>query len=92
MRENIDHGRIRDGGRYVINTFRDEGGMVDLADYPELARYLRAHAPAIRKRHVAQKAPANRFRTIDRVYPKLVGTPKLLIPDISAPRPSEIFS
>jgi adenine-specific DNA-methyltransferase len=32
---------------------------------------------------VAKKAPANWFRTIDRVYPKLVGTPKLLIPDIA---------
>jgi hypothetical protein len=83
MRDNIDHGRVLDGGQYVINTFRDEGGVVDLDKYPKLARYLTAHAPAIRKRHVAQKAPANWFRTIDRVYPKLVGTPKLLIPDIA---------
>jgi len=83
MREDIDHGKIRDSGRYVINAFRDEGGVVDLADYPKLARYLKVHTAAIRKRHVAQKAPANWFRTIDRVYPKLVGTPKLLIPDIA---------
>jgi len=83
MREDINHGQIRDAGRYVINAFRDEGGVVDLADYPKLAHYLRDHAPAIRKRHVAQKAPANWFRTIDRVYPKLVDTPKLLIPDIA---------
>jgi hypothetical protein len=32
---------------------------------------------------VAKKAPANWFRTIDRVYPNLVSTPKLLIPDIA---------
>ena len=83
MREDINHGQIRHAGRSVINAFRDEGGVVDLADYPKLARYLGDHAPAIRKRHVAQKAPANWFRTIDRVYPKLVGTPKLLIPDIA---------
>jgi len=83
MRGDIDHGRVLDGGRYVINTFRDGGGVVDLTKYPRLARYLAAHAPAIRKRHVARKAPANWFRTIDRVYPKLVGTPKLLIPDIA---------
>jgi hypothetical protein len=83
MRDDIDHGRIRDAGRFVINTFRDEGGVIDLAMYPKLARYFEAHAPAIRKRHVAQKAPANWFRTIDRVYPKLVETPKLLIPDIA---------
>ncbi len=83
MRDEIDQGRIRDARRYVINTFRDEGGVVNLADYPKLARYLKANMPAVRKRHVAQKAPANWFRTIDRVYPKLVGTPKLLIPDIA---------
>lgn len=83
MRDDIEEGRIRDSGRYVINTFRDEGGLVDLADYPKLARYLETHATAIRRRHVAQKAAANWFRTIDRVYPKLVETPKLLIPDIA---------
>jgi hypothetical protein len=78
----VGRGHIRDAGRFVINTFRDEGGLVDLHDYPKLARYLKAHAPAIKKRHVAKKATANWFRTIDRMYPKLVGTPKLLIPDI----------
>lgn len=83
MRDDIEHGRIHDGGRFVINTFRDDGGLVDLKEYPKLARYLKANSVAIRKRHVAQKAPANWYRTIDRVYPKLVGTPKLLIPDIA---------
>jgi hypothetical protein len=83
MRDDIDHDKIRNADRYVINTFRDEGGLVHLADYPKLARYLKTHASAIRKRHVARKAPANWFRTIDRVYPNLVGTPKLLIPDIA---------
>jgi adenine-specific DNA-methyltransferase len=83
MRDDIEHGKIRAAGRYVINTFRDEGGLVSLADSPKLARHLKANAHDIRKRHVAKKAPANWFRTIDRVYPKLVGTPKLLIPDIA---------
>lgn len=44
---------------------------------------LKNHAGAIRKRHVARKAPANWFRTIDRVYPRLVGAPKLLIRNIA---------
>ncbi len=83
MRDDIGEGRIRATGRFVINTFRDEGGLVDLAAYPKLARYLKKHAVAIRKRYVAQKAPDNWFRTIDRVYPDIVGTPKLLIPDIA---------
>jgi adenine-specific DNA-methyltransferase len=83
MRDDIEDGRIQDGGRFVINTFRDDGGLVDLGGYPKLAHYLKEHSVAIRKRHVAQKAPANWYRTIDRVYPRLVGTPKLLIPDIA---------
>jgi hypothetical protein len=33
-------------------------------------------------RHCAQKAPANWYRTIDRITPALATTPKLLIPDI----------
>jgi hypothetical protein len=83
MRDDIERGRINDSGRFVINAFRDDGGTVSLDDYPNLARYLNANTAAIRKRHVARKAPANWFRTIDRVYPKLVTTPKLLIPDIA---------
>jgi adenine-specific DNA-methyltransferase len=83
MRDDIENGKIHDAHRFVINTFREERGVIDLHDYPKLARYLKEHAPAIRKRHVAKKAPANWFRTIDRVYPQLVGTPKLLIPDIA---------
>jgi hypothetical protein len=83
MRDDIEHGRIHDRGRFVINTFLDDGNLVDLGDYPGLAQYLKANASAIRKRHIAQKVPSNWYRTIDRVYPKLVATPKLLIPDIA---------
>ena len=84
MRGDIHEGEIRPSGRFVINTFRDEGrGVVDLEEYPRLARYLEANAASIRKRHVARKNPGSWFRTIDRVYPELVRTPKLLIPDIA---------
>ena len=83
MRDDIERGRIRNAGRFVINTFRDQGGVVDLHEYPKLASYLKSHSAAVKKRHVAQKAPANWFRTIDRVYPELVTKPKLLIPDIA---------
>lgn len=48
-----------------------------------LARYLESNAANIRRRHVAQKNPGSWFRTIDRIYPDLVGVPKLLIPDIA---------
>lgn len=83
MRDDIEHGQLRNGGRYVINTFDESGRVVDLSRYPRLARYLERHGERIRKRHVAHKNPRAWFRTIDRVYPQLVGTPKLLIPDIA---------
>lgn len=83
MRDDIEKGRIKDGGRFVINTFVEGGQVVDLAQYPRLKRYFAIHATEIKKRHVSQKNPASWFRTIDRVYPALVKVPKLLIPDIA---------
>jgi hypothetical protein len=83
MRDDIDKGTIRDARRFVINTFEESGGAIDLARYPRLARYLNLHGAAVRKRHVAKTRPETWFRTIDRVYPELVTTPKLLIPDIA---------
>ncbi len=83
MRDDIKAGRIHNGNRFVINTFRDGGGVVDLRDYPRLARYLEIHAGSVRARHVAQHNERAWFRTIDRVRPDLVGVPKLLIPDIA---------
>lgn len=83
MRSDITNGAIADGRRCVINAFDDAGGVVDLAKYPRLGRYLNENATAIKARHVAQKNPRAWFRTIDRVYPSLVKQPKLLIPDIA---------
>jgi hypothetical protein len=83
MRDDIENGKVRDRHRFVINTFADDGSVIDLADYPRLARYLDTHAADIKKRHVAQKNPRGWFRTIDRVYPSIVPLPKLLIPDIA---------
>lgn len=83
MRDDIENGRIKDGGRFVINTFVDGGQVVDLVQYPRLRRYLAKHSTDIKNRHVAKKNPGSWFRTIDRVYPKLITIPKLLIPDIA---------
>lgn len=84
MRDDIVDGEIKNAKRYVINTFREDGGVIDLKDYPKLAHYFESHGEELRKRHVAQKNPATWYRTIDRVYPALVKLPKLLIPDIAS--------
>jgi adenine-specific DNA-methyltransferase len=83
MRDDIRHGAIVGAEHFVINTFNNDGSVVDLQQYPRLARYFSDHGTAIRDRHVAKRNPRSWFRTIDRVYPELVSKPKLLIPDIS---------
>jgi hypothetical protein len=82
MTRDIVNGRIEWRGYGVINPFKDEGGLVDLAKYPRLRRYLERHKEVIGKRHVAKKQPSSWYRTIDRITPSLAKKPKLLIPDI----------
>ena len=78
----IADGSVRWRGLGVVNPFADSGGLVDLADYPRLRRYLAPRREEIAARHCAKKNPAQWFRTIDRITPSLAGRPKLLIPDI----------
>lgn len=82
MTRDIDGGHVAWRGFGVINPFKDDGGLVDLKLYPKLSAYLDARKEQIAKRHIAEKAPANWYRTIDRIYPALALKPKLLIPDI----------
>lgn len=82
MTRDIQHGVVRWRGLGVVNPFADNGRLVDLAVYPRLRAYLDSHREQIAGRHIAQKVPANWYRTIDRIYPELALKPKLLIPDI----------
>lgn len=82
MTRDIVGGTLKWRGFGCVNPFAPEGGLVRLEDYPRLKIYLEARKSEIAGRHIAQKAPVNWYRTIDRIYPELVGKPKLLIPDI----------
>jgi len=82
MTRDINSGHVKWRGLGVINPFRADGGLVPLEDYPKLRRHLEARRTALMARHVAQKIPANWYRTIDRITPSLANKPKLLIPDI----------
>jgi hypothetical protein len=75
-------GEVQWKGRGVINPFEDDGKLVRLEDYPRLAAYLEERRDVIAGRHVATKAPANWYRTIDRIHPSITAQEKLLIPDI----------
>jgi len=66
----------------VINPFGHGDGLVDLAAYPRLRRYLEQNKAQITRHHCAQKNPTAWYRTIDRITPALCTRPKLLIPDI----------
>lgn len=82
MTRDIDSGEIKSCGAGVVNPFRDQGGLVDLDDYPRLKRYFQDRKEKIAGRHISKKSPQNWYRTIDRIYPELARTRKLLIPDI----------
>ena len=82
MTRDILTGAVAWRGFGVINPFADEGGLVNLDDYPRLKRYLEGHKAAVIGRHCAQKIPANWYRTIDKITPSLALRPKLLVPDI----------
>ncbi|MFN3008279.1 Eco57I restriction-modification methylase domain-containing protein [Mycolicibacterium wolinskyi] len=78
----IRDGRLDWAGRYLVNPW-DHQGLVSLADYPRLKRYLDRHRRQLAGRHTAQAHPEQWWRTIDRVKPGLMTTPKLLIRDIN---------
>lgn len=80
--KDIMTGEVEWRGQGVINPFAEPSGLVNLDDYPRLRRYLEARREVIARRHCAQKAPTNWYRTIDRITPALAARPKLLIPDI----------
>lgn len=82
MTRDIGSGEVDWRGLGVINPFLDDGRLAAFADFPRFARYLEQRRDQIAGRHIAQKTPANWYRTIDRIYPALTSKPKLLIPDI----------
>ncbi|MFF3173214.1 Eco57I restriction-modification methylase domain-containing protein [Streptomyces sp. NPDC057900] len=69
-------------GTYLVNPWTAEGRLVDLAAYPRLASYFEEHGTALRKRYIATKQPDRWYKTIDKVDHRLIGRPKLLLPDM----------
>ena len=75
-------GTLEWSGHYLVNPWEDTGKLVDLGRYPRFARYLEAHRDDLCRRHVAKKAAAAWYRTIDKVNANLTSMPKLLFPDM----------
>lgn len=79
----LKSGIIQWQGKYLINTY-DKNGLINLDEYPRLAKYLNRHKEQLCNRHIAKSDPTKWFKTIDRVYEERVKLKKLLIPDISS--------
>ena len=82
LTDDIQSGELIWRGLGVVNPFSAEDGLVDLADFPRFARYVKARKDVIAARHCARKTPNAWYRTLDRIHPELTTRPKLLIPDI----------
>lgn len=82
MARDLVDGNIHWGGKAMLNPFDESGQLVDLDAFPLFADYLKAHREMVSGRNVAQRNPASWYRTIDRIQPGLLQTPKLLVPDI----------
>ena len=81
--KDVPGGQLVWSGNGVVNPWRDEGGLVDLADYPKLAAHLDPFREQLEGRHTAKLDTARKwYKTIDRITPSLTYEPKLLVPDI----------
>jgi hypothetical protein len=81
LADDLRTGELRWSGHYLVNPWTQDG-LVDLEDYPRLARYLDHHVERLASRHCAREQGKRWYRTIDRVDPTLTGRPKLYFPDI----------
>jgi hypothetical protein len=82
MARDLVGGEIKWGGRGVLNPFDDSGRLVPLEEFPRFERYLQSHREVVASRNVAKRNSRGWYRTIDRIQPGLLETPKLLVPDI----------
>jgi len=82
MARDLSTGSLVWSGNYLVNPWLADGSLVDLRNYPRLREYLEKNKGKLTRRHVAEKSPANWYRTIDKVDGKLTSHQKLLIPDM----------
>jgi hypothetical protein len=66
----------------LVNPWDESGRLVKLENHPKLRAYLNQHREDLSRRHVARKASADWYRTIDKVQLGLAEKPKLLLQDM----------
>lgn len=83
MAKDLAGGRIEWAGTYLVNPW-DDDGLVDIAQWPQFRSYLERNGDRVKGRHTASKAQGRWWKTIDRMIPGLLETPKLLLPEMKA--------
>lgn len=81
MRSDLASGIFEWQGNYLINPWAEDGALVPLTDYPQMAAYF-SEQPSLRERFVAKREPTSWYRTIDKVQANLINKPKLLLQDM----------
>lgn len=83
MAKDLAGGGIAWAGTYLVNPW-DSAGLIDIDQWPLFRSYLDRHGARVKARHTAAKAPDRWWKTIDRMTPGLLETPKLLLPEMKA--------
>lgn len=84
MVRDTSDGVLRWNGHYLVNPWTIDGQLVQLREYPRLARYLERNSNALRSRYVAGRQPERWYKTIDKVDHRLTAKAKLLLPDMKS--------
>ncbi len=83
MADDIRSGKLKSPAKLLLNPWDNEGKLIDLTLYPQLAKALGAHR-SVKNRFIVKRNPDKWHRTIDKVYPRLAEQPKLLLQDMKA--------
>ena len=78
----VQEGRVAWRGRFVVSLFDKDGVLLDLREFPRLARQLVRHRDDLEARYIVRRG-APWYRTIDRLRAADWQRPKILVPEIA---------
>lgn len=82
LRDDVSESGLRWSGKYLVNTFANDGRVINLDDYPKTKQYFLEHQTDLQDRHVAKKRPDDWYRTIDKPNLNILKQDRLYVPDI----------
>ena len=78
----ISEGSVNWRGRHVITMYNEKGELIDLQQFPLLAKRLERFEPQLRQRSIVRNGAAW-YQTIDRVRATDWLRPKLVVPELA---------